>query len=1178
MKKKRNASHRASGVIRALPVVILSAGLWAGADAASAETGAATIAEPVKNIDLAWAKSSPSDTDPLKAVIAVAGAELRIDTALHRDWLPDSDAVLAAASQDLSVVSASFDGRVLVLTVNGAGAADIVLTATASGETLTDTIRINTVKIGDTTGDGLVTSADALYITKVATGKVIVTSPEELNALDINRDGAVTAADATLLLSKYVNKTASSAADTYIVSLRSVNDAPVAQQVVVSGPSAAGGGLTATVGYRYRDAEGDAEGASQVQWYRGHAADGSDMTEIAGAHGLEYVLAPSDEGYYLFAKVTPLALTGTLEGASVVSASGVLAPDMTAPAVTEVALPAAGSYKAGARLKFTVTMSEPVFVAGTGTGTPALSFTTSAGGRQAAFSAAESAGDRLVFEYTVADGDTASAGLSIGAISLAGGTVKDAAGNDAVLSFAAPSGSAIVIDTTAPAVSGTDLPAAKTYKLGDKLTFAVNLNEAVALSGGEPSLALDIGGVARQAAYRSDAGSATRLVFEYTLADGDLDADGIEIGAIGLPSGAAIRDAAGNDASLSLGTLSSAGIKVDAVAPKSGDSHAPADGLYKAGDTLAFGLDLDEPVTVNGAPGLTLRVGNEDRTAVYDAAHSSPTHLAFAYTIRPDDLDADGIVAGAIALNSATIADAAGNAAALDYEPGDLSGIRVDGIAPAALTLTPEAAASGVAPASPLELTFSEAVMAVTGKQIKLVDDKTNATVATYDAADSANVQITGSKAIIVNPGLSDSSSYRIEIEAGAFADAAGNSFAGLSGAAWTFSTPDLTAPIVQSLSPQNGGTLADPSADWVLTFSEPVQLADASKMVMIRQTSDGSLVASYTADESGKVEIDGDQLKIKPPALDENTSYYVEIEPGAYADLAGNAFTGMSGSAAWSFSTSPPVVPTLTGMSFDEFSEPKMALDQGAIVELTLTDDKFKDDIRPSYLLLNHAPPGMTLIDVTWIDDTHVWVALDYDGTDFDTDVTNFSITVAGIGVESGHPITSADMTIQAEVEPALRSFVSEYWYNGGTGVAIELHNPGGAQESGLTMDIYTAQSSTSYTLGGINLTPGAVYVVIDNRFESFMEISHAAYFNDSIILAPSSNFNSIPVVTAIVLKKNGVVIDKVGDPSGSTPLLTAGHSMRRKSGTSHGAPTYHDYQWNFVADTGGSGITHFP
>ena len=84
-----------------------------------------------------------------------------------------------------------------------------------------------------------------------------------------------------------------------------------------------------------------------------------------------------------------------------------------------------------------------------------------------------------------------------------------------------------------------------------KVTVTFSADVAVT---GVPQLELDVGGVAKTAEYESVLGS--QVVFGYTVAEGDVDADGIAIGANELIlNGGSIRDAAGSDADLSHAAL-----------------------------------------------------------------------------------------------------------------------------------------------------------------------------------------------------------------------------------------------------------------------------------------------------------------------------------------------------------------------------------------------------------------------------------------------------------------------------------------------------------------------------------------------------------------------------------------------------------------------------------------------
>ena len=99
------------------------------------------------------------------------------------------------------------------------------------------------------------------------------------------------------------------------------------------------------------------------------------------------------------------------------------------------------TYGTGNTIQVTVTFSENVTV----TGTPQLELNMSnQSARQASYSSSNSSGANVVFEYTVAVGDRASDGLEIKAnkLTLNGGTIQDASGNNAVLThsnFVVPS-------------------------------------------------------------------------------------------------------------------------------------------------------------------------------------------------------------------------------------------------------------------------------------------------------------------------------------------------------------------------------------------------------------------------------------------------------------------------------------------------------------------------------------------------------------------------------------------------------------------------------------------------------------------------------------------------------------------------------------------------------------------
>jgi len=121
----------------------------------------------------------------------------------------------------------------------------------------------------------------------------------------------------------------------------------------------------------------------------------------------------------------------------------------------------------------------------------------------------------------------------------------------------------------------------------------------------------------------------------------------------------------------SVNTWQSVSITItDATAPTvQSVSSSTADGTYKAGDVITINVLFSEAVTVNttgGTPQLTLETGSTDQTVSYSSGSGTNT-LAFSYTVQNGDTSADlnYKATSSLALNGATIQDAAGNNATL---------------------------------------------------------------------------------------------------------------------------------------------------------------------------------------------------------------------------------------------------------------------------------------------------------------------------------------------------------------------------------------------------------------------------------------------------------------------------------------------------------------------------------
>jgi hypothetical protein len=108
---------------------------------------------------------------------------------------------------------------------------------------------------------------------------------------------------------------------------------------------------------------------------------------------------------------------------------------------------------------------------------------------------------------------------------------------------------------------------------------------------------------------------------------------------------------------------------------------APADGVYRSGDTLSFSVNFDEEVNVDvaaGTPGIALNLGPDVHLAEYVSGTGTST-LVFQYDIQENDIDADGIwVQSLIHLNGGVIRNSAERDAILTFTPLDTTGVLVN--------------------------------------------------------------------------------------------------------------------------------------------------------------------------------------------------------------------------------------------------------------------------------------------------------------------------------------------------------------------------------------------------------------------------------------------------------------------------------------------------------------------
>ena len=132
----------------------------------------------------------------------------------------------------------------------------------------------------------------------------------------------------------------------------------------------------------------------------------------------------------------------------------------------------------------------------------------------------------------------------------------------------------------------------------------------------------------------------------------------------------------------------------------------------------------------------------------------------------------------------------------------------------------------------------------------------------------------------------------------------------------------DTTPPQISTFSPANGATDIHPGSALTLTFNEPVQVPLSSGPV-IRIKNASGVVATIDPSSFGSgssVSVSGAVVTVTVPSatpLEYGVNYHVEMDSGAFEDLASNSFAGFTGSSTWSFTTVN--VPGLTSSPYTQ-------------------------------------------------------------------------------------------------------------------------------------------------------------------------------------------------------------------------------------------------------------------
>ena len=413
--------------------------------------------------------------------------------------------------------------------------------------------------------------------------------------------------------------------------------------------------------------------------------------------------------------------------------------------------------------------------------------------------------------------------------------------------------------TVSVAVSST-AGADDTYAIGDTISLTATFSENVTVTTAPaaptddnpvvgPRIAFTLGTETRHAVYDSGSGS-TELVFEYEVAEGDADTDGIEVAenALELNDGA-IEDSGDGNASLTHAALAAQSAhKVDGVRPGFDSASVNGTALTVTFDeALGAAADLansaftvkktprdgtEETVSLSGTPSIADKVVT---LTLASAVADTDTAVKVSYAVP--DSGTDNKVVDAVGNTAAGFTDQAVTNDSPDTTGPTLASASVDG-ATLTLTFDEDLDTSGTAPAAGA---FTVSGTAAT----------TSVTAVAFDTNDAKLVVLTLSPAVAHGEsGITVGYTEPTGAGANPLADAVGNKVATFSGEAVTNATPDTTKPTLASAS-VDGTTLT-------LTFDEDLDTSGTAPAAGAFTVSGTAAATSVTA-----VAFDGTDAKL---------------------------------------------------------------------------------------------------------------------------------------------------------------------------------------------------------------------------------------------------------------------------------------------------------------------------
>ncbi|MGG2057469.1 S-layer homology domain-containing protein [Lysinibacillus pakistanensis] len=337
-----------------------------------------------------------------------------------------------------------------------------------------------------------------------------------------------------------------------------------------------------------------------------------------------------------------------------------------------------------------------------------------------------------------------------------------------------------------------------------------------------------------------------------------------------------VTDSAGNTTTITF--------VIDKALPKAVEVKIKSNNLdptkAKVGDTITLTMKTDKNIQI---PTITIA----GKTATVTGA---ATNWQATYVIANGDLEGK-------APFTINFKDLQGNSATEVTDVTNGSYVIVDGLKPTVKKVT--MASNNANPA------------------VAKVDDVITIDFETSEDIQSPNVKILGQTANVSDKGDGDAKTWQASytLKPGDtegpisftidYQDLAGND--GLQVTKVTSGTIvmfDKKAPEITTYFPAHQAIDVQPTDNLVLTFNEKI-LPVTSKNIIIRNATDNQIVETIGATQAN-VSITNETVTINPTVdLALNTAYSIQIDAGAFTDLAGNAYKGITDNTSWNFTTS---------------------------------------------------------------------------------------------------------------------------------------------------------------------------------------------------------------------------------------------------------------------------------